>query len=234
MPKAKSKKLYDKVVDHVLFLIQSGELCSGDQLPTEKELALQMGVSKTAVREAMSALESMGYTRSRVGEGTFVSDVTLDSLILPVSMVLSQDEDVVDNLMELRVILETRSAELAAQRLTPANATLLRDNLDTMRQAVEFGGNAIEIDEHFHTLLARCTGNSVFCRLFEMCHSVMVETISMVLNYPGQARIAYESHVRIFDAVKSGDSTKAAIAMRKHLEQNFLMIRKIEKGKADK
>lgn len=227
----KPKKLYENIVDRVLHLIQTGALRSGDKLPTEKEMAQEMSVSKTAVREAMSALESMGYTKSRVGEGTFVADITLDSLMLPVSIVLAQEKAREDDLLELRLILEVRSAELAAQRITPAQMQRLGRLLEAMRREVEAGGTACDADVQFHKVLASGTGNSVFCRIYEMCQTVLVETISMVMNYPGQARMAYEKHLEIYNAVRNGDSLAAAEAMRRHLTHNSITLGKIQKEK---
>lgn len=231
MSKTRQKKLYEEIVEHVLRRIRSGELQSGDKLPTEKELAERMRVSKTAVREAMSALESMGYTRSRVGEGTFVADVTLDSLMLPVSIVLSQDRDRVEDLLELRTILEMRSAELAAQRISPEQKDKLRGMLEDMGRAVSAGGTGCTQDADFHMLLAHSTGNRVFCRIFEMCQNILMETIALVMNHPGQGRLAYEKHRQIYDAVCAGDSRAAAEAMRQHLEANAGTLAKIRDSK---
>lgn len=221
----KPRKLYEDIVDHFLQLIQSGQLLPGDQLPTEKELAKQMHVSKTAVREAMSAMESMGYTKSRVGEGTFVSDVSLDSLMLPMSIVLTQDNDLMENLMELRVILEARTAELAAQRITPEQLERLEQFQAEMRREMKNEEKFSHADRQFHVVLAQSSGNRVFHRIFEMCHSMLDKTIASLSHRPGQLRVAYEKHLEILDAVRAGNGTLAAQCMREHLEQNRQMVK---------
>lgn len=221
----KPKKLYEDIVDYFVQSIQSGELKPGDQLPTEKELADRMRVSKTAVREAMSALESMGYTRSRVGEGTFVSDVTLDSLLQPVSMMLSQDRDMVENLLELRVILETKNAELAARRITEEQKEELLRIQEEMDREVGEGSTASDVDARFHGFLAQCAGNSVLARIFEMCHAPLEQTIEMVMRQPGSPVVACKKHREIIDAILKGNDKLAAKKIREHLEENYSALR---------
>lgn len=93
----------------------------GDKLPTERDLAVQLNVSRTAIREVLRSLETMGFIESRVGEGTFVKKTTLDNIIKPFSGLLSQDKKLMIELIEVRMLLEAEMQSLLLKRLIRKN-----------------------------------------------------------------------------------------------------------------
>jgi GntR family transcriptional repressor for pyruvate dehydrogenase complex len=231
MPESiKPKRLYEIIVEHIIHQIDTGQLQSGDILPSERQLAHNMGVSKTAVREALSALESMGYTKTKKGEGTFVAPMTLESLILPLSIVLSQDSNMIKNILELRLIIEPRIAALATQRISDDQIGALKDISADMLCEINKGGLACKEDNQFHTLLARATGNSVLARLYEMCQSVLIDTTEIIAQWPGQPKKGYLKHLEILDAVNNRDSERAAALMREHVSCLFAIYAKSTAG----
>ena len=86
-------RLYEEIVKQIINRIKSGELKPGDKLPTERELASQLKVSRTAIREALRSLEVMGVIDSKVGSGTFVKEMSLDSLMDPLQAYLKKMSD---------------------------------------------------------------------------------------------------------------------------------------------
>ena len=220
----KPRNLSDDISDQLLFLMKSGDLRPGDKLPPERELAEDLRVSRTAVREALCALESPGYIESRVGEGTFVSDLTLKGLTMPFSHMLSRDEQVIEDIIEVRLILERRNASLAAQRAREDELAQIRAVLDDMARAIETGGPVQECDEAFHFALVRATHNQALVTIFELCRGLLHKTISAVFEIPNQPRAALEGHEAIYQALLAREPARAEAAMEQHLRQIYRSI----------
>src|SRR2546427_9450483 len=115
----KSTRIYQEIVRQVKAMIAEGRLKSGDQLPPERDRAEKFVVSRTSVREALRALESLGLVEIRPGEGTFVREVSVEALIEPLAMVMFSQREAIGELFEARRLLEPAIAALAARRATP-------------------------------------------------------------------------------------------------------------------
>ncbi|MGH2395301.1 MAG: FadR/GntR family transcriptional regulator, partial [Candidatus Limnocylindria bacterium] len=115
----KSTRIYEEIVRQIKTMIAEGRLKSGDQLPPERDLASKFVVSRTSVREALRALESLGFVEIRPGEGTFVRQVSVEELIEPLALVLAAQREAIGDLFEARRLLEPAIAGLAARRATP-------------------------------------------------------------------------------------------------------------------
>src|SRR3989475_3438037 len=116
----KSTRIYEEIVRQVKQLIAEGRLKSGDRLPPERELAEKFVVSRTSVREALRALESLGLIEIRAGEGTFVREMSVDELVGPLALVLTSQREAIGELFEARRGLEPAIAALAAGRRAAA------------------------------------------------------------------------------------------------------------------
>jgi len=97
----KKSRLYERIVTQILDMVKNGELKPGDRLPTERELSAQLQVSRTAIREALRAIELMGIIDSRVGGGTYIKEMTLDSLMDPFAGVLIKNDRLIIELIEV-------------------------------------------------------------------------------------------------------------------------------------
>ena len=113
-----SPRIYEEIVRQIRTLISEGRLKSGDRLPPERDLAERFRVSRASVREALRSLESMGLIEIRLGEGTFVREISVDSLIEPLALVILTQREAVGELFEARRLLEPPIAGLAARRST--------------------------------------------------------------------------------------------------------------------
>src|SRR2546427_11748123 len=122
----KSTRIYEEIVRQVKQLIAEGRLKSGDQLPPERDLAEKFVVSRTSVREALRALESLGFVEIRPGEGTFVREMSVDSLVGPLALVMTAQREAIGELFEARRVLEPSIASLAASRATPEEVQIGR------------------------------------------------------------------------------------------------------------
>src|SRR5262245_46615986 len=111
-----STRIYEEIGRQVKQLIAEGRLKTGDRLPPERELAEKFVVSRTSVREALRALESLGLIEIRPGEGTFVRQVSVDALVGPLALMLPSQREAIGELFEARRVLEPAIAALAASR----------------------------------------------------------------------------------------------------------------------
>jgi GntR family transcriptional repressor for pyruvate dehydrogenase complex len=130
-----TSRKYEQIVEQIMNLVADGTPNIGDQLPAERELAQQFGVSRTAVREAVKALRERGLVQIHPGRGTYISDYSLsasgivqDSLAF---MVRADDPTGPDELQQVRYLLEPAIAALAAEKATPQNLELLQILIDT-------------------------------------------------------------------------------------------------------
>src|SRR5438034_8720601 len=109
----KSTRIYEEIVRQVKAMIADGKLKGGDRLPPERDLAEKFVVSRSSVREALRALESLGLVEIRPGEGTFVREVSVESLIEPLALMMVSQRGALAELFEARRLLEPGIAALA-------------------------------------------------------------------------------------------------------------------------
>ncbi len=219
----KRTKTYEEIVKQIQNLIYVGKLKPGDKIPSERALAEELYVGRPAVREALRALESMGYIETQPGNGTYVSHFTMKTLINPVSMILSQNSRMMEDVLEYRLILESNSVALAAERATDEQIKLLDAAYAQMKQEVNAGEDCSGSDERFHSILAQSTNNEAIYTIFQVCSNLLSGTIKSVSNIPGQARIGLNMHQAILDAVKKKDSITARKLMYKHISDLFVI-----------
>jgi GntR family transcriptional repressor for pyruvate dehydrogenase complex len=201
-------------------LLGSTELGNGDRLPSENDLQLRFGVSRTVVREALARLRAEGRVVVRKGSGSYVSEPPTE-LALPTPPIASLDDLLKRH--DLRMAIECEAAYLAADRWT--NETLT--GIARARQAVSAqfaqGIQTGKEDFLFHSAIAAATHNDVLVQAFQSLFSLIEEWIAFSLNLrlltPSQ-RIAIvdEEHGAIHDAITRRRSDEAARAMRRHLQ----------------
>ena len=224
-PLEREQRLYERVVDKIIDLIQGNTWGPGDRLPPERDLAEAFGVSRTVVREALSKLQAAGQVRTRHGIGTFVvgAGETAPFRIAPDQLATLQD---VIAMLELRIGLETEAASLAAQRRSDANLHEMRQALDEFAAAVQAGRDAVAADFRFHLEIARATQNPHYGELMATLGTPMIPRARLDAPVPltderrEYLRRVNGEHESIFDAIASQDSESARAAMRTHLSNS--------------
>ena len=212
-------RLYEEIVKQLTDLIEEGKLMPGDKLPAERQLADELHVSRTAIREALRSMESMGYIESKVGGGTFVKAISLDNVLHPFSAVLSQNKKLIAELLEVRQLLEAEIAHLAAERATPEDIDLIQSSLDEMCSDIESGGIGLKGDNDFHTALAVASKNSAMSEILRMCAGLLSKSRQTTLRIPGQPSKSLEDHQAIFNAIKNGSVNLASELMKDHIKK---------------
>jgi len=215
-----SERLYEQIVQQIEQRIVSGELKVSDQLPSERELAEQFGVSRTAVREAIKTLHEKGLVEILVGRGTFIANGTPDVVRHTLNLLMKVDSTKgFLNLVELREIMEPEIAALAATRITDEYISAMQEAMDKMEAAMDNVEEFVEADLDFHLALAEATQNPIIPALLDPIIELMREQRILITIIKGVAQHGQYNHKIIIDAVKRGDPDAAREAMRHHLEQ---------------
>ncbi|TGQ34604.1 FadR/GntR family transcriptional regulator [Mesorhizobium sp. M00.F.Ca.ET.216.01.1.1] len=214
------RRLYRQVADQLRQLIDSGEFAVGDRLPTERELADQLGISRPTVREALIALEVEGRIRIRVGSGIYVTDRPNAA-----ASEAETDEGPFE-LLRAREFVEGAIAAEAALHVRPADLELLDDVLRRMEAMRHPNKMTIALDREFHTSVAGILENAVLVRfigeLFDQRMNPFFERLSIYFENRDSWRIAAEEHRAVRDAIAARDPERAKAAMQHHLRQSQL------------
>jgi GntR family transcriptional repressor for pyruvate dehydrogenase complex len=198
----RASRLYQQIVEQIEQSIRSGTLKAGDQLPAERELAEQFGVSRTAVREAVKALFEKGLVEAMPGRGTFVVDATPQTIRQSFDSMLSFGRsDGFKFLADVREILEPEIAARAAERAG--------DNPPAF----------IEADLDFHLALAEAAHNPLILALIDSIVGLLREQRTKVFDAAEGPVHGQYHHRRILDAVERHDFQAARQAMVAHLQQ---------------
>jgi GntR family transcriptional repressor for pyruvate dehydrogenase complex len=216
------KKISEEIVTQIKVLISDGQLKPGERVPSERELAALLGVSRPSVREAIMVLEAMGLVESRQGGGTFVRSLTETSLADPLSSMVGNNPRMLHNLAEVRMGLETWSAYLAAQRATDEEIEILRQLVAEMGRQAESGGWDAELDTQFHYAITAAAHNTIQLHVLNTIHGLFHTTIMVALTEfyqkEGYIERLLDHHRTIMERIAARDPEGARQAMTKHLE----------------
>jgi GntR family transcriptional repressor for pyruvate dehydrogenase complex len=212
--------LYEQIVQQIEESVLKGTLKPGDQLPAERELAQRLGVSRTAVREAVKTLREKGLVEAYSGRGTFITDGTSQAARQSFDlMVKVGQQEGSPHLAELRLILEPGIAALAAARIQEPEIVALREAVAVMDGAQRDPEAYIEADLDFHLALAEAVENPLILSLIDSIVGLLREQRIRIFNVEGGPQRGQIHHKRILEAVERHDPELARNAMRSHLEQ---------------
>jgi len=214
----KKTRVSEDIVAQLKGLIAEGKLRSGDQLPSERDLSEQFKVSRASVREAIRALESMGLLEARQGDGTYVA-TSVEALVQPLAHAIAREENAIQEMFEVRRLLEPQLAGLAAARASAADLEELEDILGKQARQVAEGGTGAELDTAFHSALARSAKNTLLLRLNDTLVDCLRDSRRRSLETPERPRRSLAGHHAILRALQARDAKAAQRAMLKHLEE---------------
>jgi GntR family transcriptional repressor for pyruvate dehydrogenase complex len=205
------------VAGKMLDLFTGGTITPGTRLPPERQLAASMGVGRSAVREALAALELLGIVDVRPGSGTYLRGNA--SELLPQSLrwgMLIGDRSTLQ-LIEVRSGLEIFTARLAAERLSDAQLDELEGHLGRMREHLGELDAFVDADLAFHHTLATSVDNDVLLDLLQIVRSMLRVWVDRAVQDPEHARQALEEHTAVYEALRTRDPDAAASAMAAHM-----------------
>ncbi len=213
----------DEIVVQLTDLIARNVLKPGDRLPPERELCKQFGVGRSSLREALRSLSVMGILDGRIGEGTFVCDNS-QYLEKALQWGFRLDGKKLQDLSETRMMLESQTVYLAAERATVDDVEAIAGALAGMEAALRDWGLFLESDLQFHLLIARATHNSILYSLLETTRNHLQEWIKGNLSAPSlagpRAELSLREHHQILMAMRKRDPEGARQAMAAHIRSS--------------
>jgi GntR family transcriptional repressor for pyruvate dehydrogenase complex len=217
------KKISEEIVNQIKKLISKGDLKPGDRIPSERELATMLGVSRPSVREAIMVLDAMGFLESRQGGGTFVRALTESSIMDPLAkLVEKRDPELLRALAEVRMGLEGWSAYLAAQRADAEDLADMRRLYAVMEKQAAKGGWNPEVDAEFHYAITAASHNSLQMHVLDSIHSLFHTTIQVALmefyRQQGHIQLLLTHHREIMEAIAARQPELARQKMMEHLK----------------
>ncbi|MDP4089609.1 MAG: FadR/GntR family transcriptional regulator [Bacillota bacterium] len=214
----KGTKIYEQVVEQIKKMIGDGTLKRGDKLPTERDLAEQLQVSRPSVREALRALEVIGLIESRQGAGNYIRESFEESLLEPLSMMFMLQESSPFEIIELREILELETVVLAAERITESELAVLRNLLEDMKECENEERN-VQLDRKFHYTIARASRNLLILNVVQVISQLIDSLIEnarrKILSGESRAKLTVQ-HELIYKALSERDRDSAYEAIKDH------------------
>jgi GntR family transcriptional regulator, transcriptional repressor for pyruvate dehydrogenase complex len=225
MSESRSEKRTDtnggtgQVVAHVRVLIERGQLKPGGRLPAERDLALQLGVSRPTVRAGLRALAAMGVVRARHGSGTYIPEGPPTLASEPLTFLAALHGITAEEMYETRRILEVAAAGLAAERATADQLATMAEEVANLFASLGAAQVFLVHDINFHRLVASASGNPMIASLVDMVSRLFYEhrRETAVRATDRNLRDAADMHRRIYQAIRARDVEGARRAMNEHL-----------------
>ncbi len=243
MEKIRKSSVSEQVVDHILGQIDDGMLRPGDRLPTEREFAEQLGISRVPLREAIGALAVMGVVEKRQGDGNFISTVSPDTLgrALRTYSVLNQALE--EDLFEARELIEGTTAALAARNATEEDVSAMKKSLTAMEQAVpEYVAgrlpleDMLTLDDAFHTAVAAASHNQFYIQFVRLLHAAGSDEGLFEEAYGHHRQKYFDSvvfHREMLSKIKARDEQGAQSTMCRHIKDIHDAIRGVREEKEE-
>ncbi|WP_214110495.1 FadR/GntR family transcriptional regulator [Acrocarpospora catenulata] len=213
----KSSTAMAEVTRRLLDYIASGAVPEGARLPPERQLATLMGVGRSAVREALAALEILGIVTVRAGSGTYLSGSTSELLPQTLSWGILLRSEKTRELIEVRHGLETQAARLAAVHATEASLRVLAGHTETMEQSIDDFHRFVTADMLFHQELAAAADNVLLRDILQSVRSLIRVWVERALSDSDHAKLTLAEHRAILVGIEARDPEVAAEAMNRHM-----------------
>ena len=212
------RSIAEQVANRIMAMIKSGNLKSGDRLPTEQQMGIAFGISRPPLREALKALTLMGVLESRQGGRYTVTDLSPSRLVAPFNTMLSVADYDVHQQFEARTVVDLELVRLCAERASPE----LRQRIHKL--AVD--GRAFErdpvafrlLDIEFHQALNTGANNNLLAALAQVLYDLGLDVRRTASEVPGVISRSGVQHIAVADAIVAGDAAAAVAAYRAHLE----------------
>lgn len=219
--------LWQRIAGRLLALLREKQLRPGDKLPSERELAAMMQVSRPSLREGLRALSMLNVLEVRPGDGTYVTSLEPELLVEQLSHVLSLDDSTIFQLFEARKIIEVGLIGLAAGRVTAEDIAALKAHLVASEQAVDDPDAFLLADIELHRKITEIAQNPIMSRIFESVSKLSLASRSRTVQLDRLRDETLIDHRAIVTALEARDAPAAQAAMLRHLEN----VEKRLKGK---
>ncbi len=229
--KISPRKISDEIIEQFKEMLSSGEIKPGDALPSERELAEMIGVSRPPLREALNALQKMGFIEIRPRSKIVVKSLVEKPLEDPLSLLIADDNDKLFELLEIRKAMEDWVAYRAAERASDSDIKKLEKILRQERANLRNRKEDAKLDADFHVTIALSTHNTLFSHLMASCHHILWSTQKLsrekIFKTKGNRKHIAEQHSRILEAIKNKNPNQAGKEARRHIDFVANELRKI-------
>lgn len=211
-----ARRVAQRIQDEIL----SGKFADGARLPPQRELAVEFGVSRTILSQAIASLEKSGIIRTEAGSGSYVS-LPKEAEPQSLNFKLTGDYEKLD-ICRFRHVMEGACARLAAMRITDQELEALRTNVALFKEQVrteDFQASAIT-DEAFHHLIVRIAGVRLFIDMHSMVRPMLLDTLTMPKNMRRRGWEPVVEHERILEALRRRDPDEAVYYMQSHIARS--------------
>lgn len=224
-----SDHIVEKIIEHIIL----NKLSPNDMLPSENKITQEFGVSRLVCREALAKLQGMGIIRSRQGKGVFINDVdSIEMSSNALKLMHNFGSITIDNILEIRIIIEPIMAKLAAQKRNPANAKSLLDKIESAKkiqektEIIEKIIGFSEIDVEFHNQIAILSMNPLFFVMLKSINEFLLKLRQdALIIHPEIIERTLKEHEIIANAIIAGDDSIAENTMREHVYHYKLLKR---------
>lgn len=213
------KGISEQVADKIKKKIQNGEYKVDERIPGERDMAIELSVSRNTVREAYKILEAYGYLTAKHGTGVFVSSPEQQIKKMTEAFFVSSDQ--IKDFFSVRKIMEEWTVRWSIEN---SDSDLVNELDSIIKEAVKVVENEndsarlAELDHKFHLTLANKSKNVVLVRLMNYLVDLLSESRMKSIHIPGRAHQSVQEHIKIFEAIKQKDISLAQMYMNKHLE----------------
>lgn len=223
LKKVSSESVVRQVINALTDAMINRELRPGDKIPTEAEMAENMGVGRNSIREAIKILVYLGVLEIRRAEGTFVCEGFSESMIDPMIYgIILDKEDSYENLMELREMIEVGVLQLAMAKVQEEELKSLKEKLGHMKTAIEAGSenveNAFWADNEFHDAICNIGKNPLVNKINQvvrvLTYSMRFTTVETMIK-TGRGQELYEAHQKIYEMIENKVTDNLNMAVRK-------------------
>ncbi len=225
------RRLYQDVLERLMQRIESGEIGSGEQLPSERELMAFYGVGRVAVREAMQELARSGIVEISHGERARVvvptARLLIDQIAGGTRHLLRMQPETLDHLKEARLFLEVGMVKLAAEKATTDDVMRLHSRQADHRASMVNLDQFMKRDMYFHREIARISGNPIYPAIVEALFDWASAYYQAIVRAPGAEELTLAEHQKIIDAIAVHDATGAVKAMTDHLTRASELYRQV-------
>jgi GntR family transcriptional regulator, transcriptional repressor for pyruvate dehydrogenase complex len=218
----KPQKMSVQIADQIRSSILTAAFAPGEKLPPERELAELFGVSRPSVREALNILAASGLVESHQGGGTIVKSLMERSAGSPLAELIKFERERALDVIEVRKSMEATTAYYAAERALPEDLRKLEKIVAEMEENLAAEKPSLELDAHFHIVVAQATHNVVWLHLMQSIFDAMkqfqMSVWKAVYITVDDHRTLYLQHRSVFEAIRDGQPERARSEMLVHLD----------------
>jgi GntR family transcriptional repressor for pyruvate dehydrogenase complex len=210
--------IYQEVIARLESFIAENGLQPGDQLPSDRQLSEQLGVSRASVRMALKVLESYGRVTAQQGSGTFVANPAQNATIASLTAGMPYDRDFLMQLAPLRNAIDIAIAEAAWPHRTPKNMALVWDTIQARGRLMDEDKEGGDLIVSFERALGMICGNELLRRMQSLIHQIWVEAWVKIGKAPGDKHLFHKEHIALYHCMRRGELTKFRKMLAAHLD----------------